>query len=120
MGDMTAHFSRSEFSCKCGCGLSGIHLDLVKKLECVRERFGMPIRVTSGMRCRKHNKKIAGSSEYSAHLFGLAADLACTDSSTRHSLLPIVLDEFNRVGIAKDFIHVDLDWMKDRDVVWTY
>ena len=36
MGDLTEHFSRSEFACKCNCGADGISEELVSKLELVR------------------------------------------------------------------------------------
>lgn len=53
MGDLTPHFSRSEFACKCGCGFDHISLELVSKLECLRSIIRQPIIINSGCRCPK-------------------------------------------------------------------
>jgi hypothetical protein len=36
MGDLSAHFSRSEFACKCGCGFDDVKPDLIEALEALR------------------------------------------------------------------------------------
>lgn len=71
------HFSRTEFACRCGsCG--GFPAEPVEKLvrmaEKVRGHFGVPVRISSGVRCRKHNAAVGGVGN-SRHLLGWAADL---------------------------------------------
>lgn len=72
--DLIKHFKKSEFTCKCGCGLNNIQLGVVKIADEVREHFGSPAIVTSGTRCEKNNKEVGGVSN-SRHLKGKAIDM---------------------------------------------
>ena len=125
MGDLSKHFSKVEFVCQCiyvDCNCKDgeqISKDLIKNLENVRELFGNPITITSGLRCEAHNKAVGGSPD-SAHTKGLAVDILCKNSRYRSHLLPLLWNRFKRIGIHKDFIHVDVDKSKDTDVVWVY
>lgn len=56
------YFSRDEFFCKCGCGSGRIDIRLVKILDDIREHYGAPIIVTSGVRCPSHNEYVGGVS----------------------------------------------------------
>ena len=49
-----------------------------------------------------------------------AADLGYTGSRERYELLNAIMQVFDRVGIAKTFIHVDVDANKTAGVVWLY
>ena len=68
------HFRKSEFTCKCGCGLNNIDLKLVEILDNIREHFGKPVIVTSGCRCSTHNKRVGGV-QGSRHVLGKASDI---------------------------------------------
>jgi uncharacterized protein YcbK (DUF882 family) len=70
----TPYFSRAEFACKCGCGQNTIDYEVVAACIAVREHFDRPVRITSGVRCKAHNKAVGGS-RHSQHLFGRAADI---------------------------------------------
>ena len=72
--DAIKHFKKSEFTCKCGCGLNNIQLEVVKIADEVREHFGNPAIVTSGTRCSKHNAEVGGVAN-SRHLKGKAIDM---------------------------------------------
>lgn len=72
--DVIKHFKKSEFTCKCGCGLNNIQLEIVKIADEVREHFGNPAIVTSGTRCTKHNAEVGGVAN-SRHLTGKAIDM---------------------------------------------
>ena len=72
--DSIKHFKKSEFTCKCGCGMNNISIELVKVLEDIRNHFGQPCTVTSGCRCASHNKKVGGV-QGSRHVVGKAADI---------------------------------------------
>lgn len=72
--DAIKHFKKSEFTCKCGCGLNNIQLEVVKIADAVREHFGSPAIVTSGTRCTKHNAEVGGVAN-SRHLQGKAIDM---------------------------------------------
>lgn len=74
MGDLSPHFSRSEFKCK-HCGrLVGPALQLVDLLERIRAITGRPLVVVSGYRCAEHNAAVGGASG-SQHVRGTAADI---------------------------------------------
>lgn len=116
---LSKHFFESEFDCKCGeCKTKvTINPELVKKLENIRVRYNAPIRITSGVRCVDHNKKVGGSPT-SRHIYGEAADITGDDLDTLYEL---VQEEFEAVGDGRDaggFIHVDLRTGRQRR--WTY
>lgn len=127
MGDLTKNFSKSEFACKCKanpCGTDNISMELVNKLQLVRDEYGHTIAINSGCRCRYHNASI-GSKETSSHIAsadkeGEASDLKCENSVDRFKLLSILFKHFERIGVRKDFIHVDIDLSKDQKVFWVY
>lgn len=50
-------------------------------LQPLRDKLGVPIRVTSGWRCQALNTLVGGS-ENSAHLSGFAADIVCEEDMT--------------------------------------
>lgn len=67
MGDLSPHFSRHEFACHCGCGLSRPSPELIAALEKLRAAVGRPIIVRSGSRCWNHNRTVGGAA-HSKHL----------------------------------------------------
>ncbi len=69
------YFKKSEFDCKCGCGLNNIDLKLVKILDEIREYFGKPMLITCGCRCQKYNDSLIGSIKNSKHIQGKASDV---------------------------------------------
>ena len=73
MGDISPHFSRAEFACKCGCGFDTVDSELLEILEAVRQHFGEPVTVTSGCRCPSWNES-QGGGQTSQHLLGRACD----------------------------------------------
>lgn len=72
--DNIKHFKKNEFTCKCGCGMNNISIELVKVLEEIRNHFGQPCTVTSGCRCATHNKRVGGV-QGSRHVSGKASDI---------------------------------------------
>ena len=76
MGDLTDHFSRWEFACKCGCGMDTVDWEVLSILEELHDDMGnVPITITSGCRCHQYNLLIKGSKR-SQHMESRAADLA--------------------------------------------
>lgn len=120
MGDLTKNFSRSEFACNCGCGLDDVSIDLVDRLQSIRDVLGVPLRINSGLRCLQHNQAVGGV-PHSAHMRGTAADVAVLDSELRFRFVKAALGfDFERVGIAKTFVHVDLDPFLPQPRIWVY
>jgi uncharacterized protein YcbK (DUF882 family) len=118
MGDLTASFDKSEFTCKCGHCDGGLMAPaFMVRLEKLRNLFGKPIRINSGYRCVVHNKAVGGVGG-SMHLLGRAADLAVSSDADRYQLLRLATGlGFGGVGILKDALHVD---DRDRQAAWTY
>lgn len=114
-GQLSEHFFKKEFDCKCGCGTGQINKVLVQKLELARKEYASPMRITSGIRCLHHNRSI-GSRDTSSHIKCLAADVYCLGIEQRHKMLSIFLKYFLRVGVHKEFIHVDVDPDKPKGV----
>jgi len=79
MGDLTNNLSRSEFACQCGCGFDTIDFELVKWIQDAADYLvnntgrAISVKITSGNRCKIHNKAIGGE-EASLHTKGRAAD----------------------------------------------
>ena len=115
------HFKLEEFACPCEEG-SGKKMDktFLEKLDYARENAGIPFKITSGYRCEEHNLKVGGRWG-SSHKKGLACDIAYNGSRERYIILKALMDVgINRFGIAKTYIHCDLDNSKDQDVIWLY
>ena len=132
MEKLSRNFHAREFDCKCGsvdCPTvggdeTGPHMNMrfMQELQIVRDEYAKPMQVTSGMRCGTWNKH-EGGSKTSSHLRGYAADIYCEDLMDRFLLLGAILSGASaivRIGIGKDFVHVDMDPNKVPYVVWVY
>ena len=115
MTKLTVNFTKEEFDCKCGCGTGTISEMLVNRLQMVRDDYGKSMIITSGIRCLSHNRNI-GSRDTSSHIKFIAADIGCKSMSERHDLLKYCLKFFDRVGVHKEFLHVDVDYDKPQGV----
>jgi len=114
------YFSKGEFACKCGCGFDNIHPSLLVGLIKAREAAGIPFAITSGCRCIKHNKNVGGVSD-STHTKGLAADIKTDTGAKKFKIIKALLDVgFRRIGISKNFVHVDIDYTRTTDTIWDY
>ena len=94
--------------------------EVVQALDIARDIYSFPMVITSGFRTVDHNKKVGGSRQ-SSHLLGYAVDIAVSNSERRFLLVEALLDAgFHRLGIGKDFVHVDLDPNKPANCLWVY
>ena len=118
-------FNRDELECRCGCrslenGEAIINLDLITKLDELRERCGFPLPVNSGLRCIQHNID-SGGHPSSAHcdIDGegcMAVDLGVNRARGRIVLQhALEMDCWTGIGISQHskksggrFIHLDL------------
>ena len=113
------NFKEHEFACKCGCGYNVINPQLVMALDMARRDAKVPFTITSGCRCKKHNARVGGVGD-SSHVKGYAVDIAVQDSGHRMAVLKALMRYFDRIGIDKNFIHVDNDPDKPTGVLWVY
>jgi uncharacterized protein YcbK (DUF882 family) len=125
---MLKYFNYSEFDSPDVQG-SGQLMDktLLEMLDEVRYKFDKPIHINSGFRTPAHNEAVGGKmpdkngNGGSSHLKGLAVDIHCDNSRDRHNLITCLLDlGFKRIGVAKTFIHADIDSDKAQHIIWTY
>jgi uncharacterized protein YcbK (DUF882 family) len=124
MGDLSAHFSTSEFACKCGCGFGtrrgDVSPELLHLLEQIRSEYGRPLVVTSGCRCPTYNEAVGGVKS-SAHMRGKAADISVSGGANRRKLVDLAVMNFaSGIGVAKTFVHLDVDHDLPRPSLWSY
>lgn len=94
---------------------------LFELLDKMRGECGFAFSITSGLRSKEQNDALSDSASDSAHLSGLAVDVACPDSLKRFKMVEVALSNgVKRIGIGKDFIHFDIDGPKPQVVMWTY
>jgi len=70
---LAKNFKVSEFACPC-CDVVKVDTELVKRLQQVRDKFGVPLNIKSGYRCEKQNAKTKYASVKSQHMLGKAVD----------------------------------------------
>jgi uncharacterized protein YcbK (DUF882 family) len=86
----------------------------MKKLEELRELVNAPIHITSAYRCPEHNKAVGGATN-SMHLqFG--TDIYVKDMLMSDLAVLAKQVGFLGVGIASNFVHVDLGLKRE----WKY
>ena len=117
---LSPHFKLSEFRCSCGCNQVVVHPALIETLEDIREFSGIPVQITSGYRCAKHNAEVGGKPN-SAHLLGEAADFWVSGDKDRFKFLEAAFVYGPmRIGIGKDFLHCDVSHTLPTEVCWLY
>ena len=127
MGDLSAHFSKKEFACHCGCGFNQVKPELITKLEKFRELCGnKPMTINSGCRCEKRNKAVGGAqkkydkngkliSKGSEHMYGTAADVKQVPGLTIDQMAKLAEQAgFDGIGKYNGRIHVDVRGCKAR------
>lgn len=125
MTQLSPHFATSEFSCRCGCGLGlrpgDVCPELLELLEQVRSiAGGLPLVITSGLRCPTHNAAEGGVRD-SPHTRGLAADIACAGGARRWQLLVAAVTAGARgIGVGRTYLHLDVDRGAHRPAAWGY
>lgn len=110
--DQIAFFRREEFACKCGhCGGYPTEMEeaVVQAADRVRNHFGRPVIVSSGLRCISHNTNVGGVAN-SRHLSGKAVDFCVTGKSSGEVLDYVHRQPEIRYAYAIDgqFVHMDI------------
>ena len=110
MGDLSEHFSKREFTCRC-CGHLVISGRLLLALEHLREIVGLPIKVHDGYRCSRHNEQAGGVTD-SEHTRGTAVDIEIPGLSLQEMYgYALEVPEFANGGIGAydgNFLHLDV------------
>lgn len=94
--------------------------ELLHRLDAAREYAGIPFRITSSYRPVEYNSLVGGVTN-SAHTRGYAVDIRCIDSVQRFKIVHAALRAgFERIGIGKNFVHLDCDPSLVSPCIWLY
>lgn len=111
--ELTKNFNSKEFDCKCknaDCKKTLIDLDGVNCLQKVRDTVGKAVKITSGFRCKSHNKSVGGVAS-SLHLKGSAFDVACPSGVTLNCFA-FICEQAGFKGVLRydgqNFVHCDM------------
>lgn len=104
--------------------LNGPLLHIIRELEVTMSlEFNnfTELRINSAYRSQEHEKK-NGRSGSSAHCLGKAVDIHCTRNDYRYHIIKFALQKgINRIGVYKNFIHLDTAIHKDgktTKIIW--
>ena len=119
--DFHLYFEYSEFDSPDQVGsYEHMNVDFLNKLAQARKIAAVGFKITSGYRSPAHNEKVGGVPN-SSHTLGHAVDIYAPTSRQKYLIINSLLQAgFNRIGVAKNFIHVDDDPSKNEDVIFTY
>lgn len=112
--DGIKYFTPDEFACKCNRYCDGfpeqISRNLLVLLDGIREHYGVPVTISSGVRCQTHNANVGGVYN-SRHLEGKAADFCVRGKSanTVVSYLQTIPGVRYTYAIDGSWVHVDVD-----------
>jgi uncharacterized protein YcbK (DUF882 family) len=118
------NFSLSEFKCRDGSDVPEDLMDnvclLAKNLQVLREHVGLPIRVISGYRSPKYNRKIGGARK-SQHMVAKAADIkikGMTPAEVKAVIVELIKEgkmNVGGIGLYTTFTHYDV---RGRNARW--
>lgn len=113
---LSVHFRSREFDCRCvssACTETLVDQELVRALERMRAELGGAIHINSGYRCPGHQAELTASGHQtskgtSQHEMGKAADVSSPGTGGMRLEACAHSAGFRSVGVAADWVHVDL------------
>jgi len=121
---LTENFSLSEFKCRDGSNVPDELMEnvelLCENLQVLRDHLGKPIRVISGYRSPKYNRKIGGARR-SQHMLAKAADIkisGMTPAEVKAEIVALIKAgkmKSGGVGLYRTFTHYDV---RGRNARW--
>jgi len=121
---LSKNFKKSEFKCRDGTDVPDDLMDnlqeLVENLQVIRDQINKPIRVISGYRTPKYNRKIDGARR-SQHMTAKAADLRVSGmdpKELREIIVGLIKEgkiKKGGVGLYRSFVHYDV---RGRNTRW--
>ena len=129
---LTKNFSSAEMMCSCGCGEDSMDPDFMTILQNIRDDMNRPLRVSSAVRCAKHNSRVSSTGKDGPHVprkNGTAASdiviagadaLRLIDIARKHGISGVGISQ--RGTHSKRFIHLDTisDSHHPRPTMWSY
>ena len=111
------NFSLSEFDCRDGSVVPEELMDnvrlLAKNLQVLREHVGKPVRIISGYRSPKYNRKIGGAKK-SQHMQAKAADIkipGMSPAEVKATIVELIKEgkmHSGGIGLYTTFTHYDV------------
>lgn len=102
------------------CRLSDLADPLVAMVNDLGSRLSFPLVINSAYRSADWDRR-KGRSGNSAHCSGLAVDVRCVTSRQRFEIIyHAIRTGFRRIGVGRNFIHLDCDFSKPQSTIWTY
>lgn len=113
--------------------LNGLDPEFCAQLDMARKASGVPYIITNGKRTPNDSAmKDPNAVKDSAHLVGLAVDLACADYRTLWAILKgcyavgitrigvyVKIDAKKKDRLNPTHVHIDVDKTKSPEVIWT-
>ena len=129
---ITKNLSVDEMMCHCGCGEDSMDMDFMDILQNIREDMNRPLKISSGVRCAKHNSIVSSTGSNGPHvprkegtkasdiLISGADALRFVDIARKHGISGVGISQ--RGPHAKRFIHIDTlsDDKHPRPTMWSY
>ena len=122
---ITENFALSEFRCKDGTDVPEELMDnvtlLCENLQVLRDHIGKPIRVISGYRSPKYNRRIGGARR-SQHMTAKAADIkvkGMTPAEVKAAIVELIKEGKmmkGGIGLYTTFTHYDV---RGRNARWS-
>ena len=97
---------------------SNMNPNFLQMLDEARDLAGVPFRINSGYRTKAHNAKVKGVNN-SPHTKGFAADIHAPDGPNKFKILKAcIMIGFQRIGVYRNWIHVDCDPSLPTPTLW--
>ena len=115
------YFTKNEFrNAIPSCSIDDMDKGFLQRLDIARFHSEVPYIINSAYRSVEHEKS-KGRSGDSSHTKGVAVDLKATNARTKFKIVTgLIKAGFTRIFVYDRWIHVDLDYDKDQEVLDNY
>lgn len=102
------HFKPADFQCPCNlCDGGQIDMDVVRKLDRMRERVQFPFLIVKGTSCREPMSRMAHRPDPNTGL-SYAVEILCPDMRFRYLFLQAAFEVgFKRIELCRETIRVE-------------
>lgn len=118
VGDILSYLNLS--SCVPACKEEDLNPILVEMLILAQHYSNYQFVINSGYRTQGYERE-KGRKGDSSHCKRIAVDISAVDSHVRYKVVAsCLMAGFPRIGIGKNFVHVDLDETKAHPIIFHY
>lgn len=119
---MKNYFKESEFIREGEIVFDKMDTEFLNKLNKARGYSNVPFTLSESWSSPEADKRDGTKrKDTSSHYKGIAVDIKALTSRDKFEIATALLKAgFTRIGIGKNFIHVDNDMSKVQYVIWTY